>query len=105
MRTEDNSTKSSDCSFTNVHALLDNRGAEHEKGSEAAEDNVHQVRLSDVEVTPSHVGIIVYLSIREIGRFACRYRISNSVGVATSEVTTTNVIAKGENRRRRRGQL
>ena len=56
MRTKDNSAKGSNSSFTNVHALLDKRRAKHEQGSETAKNDVHQVRLGNIKVVPSHFG-------------------------------------------------
>ena len=59
MRAEDDTAKSGDGGFTNVHALLDDGGAKHEKRSEAAKNDVDQVRLGDRKMIPSHDGELV----------------------------------------------
>lgn len=40
--------------FTDIHALLDNRGTEHKKRGEAPQDDVHQVGLRNGKVIPRH---------------------------------------------------
>lgn len=47
MRTEDDAADGGHGGFANVQSLLDEGGAEHEKRREAAQDDVHQVRLVD----------------------------------------------------------
>ena len=56
MRPEDDAADGGNGGLTNVHALLDDRRAQHEERGEAAEDDVDQVRLGDVEVVPRHGG-------------------------------------------------
>lgn len=56
MRSEDDTAQRRDGSFANVHALLDERRAEHKQRGEAAKNDIHQVRLGDVEVVPRHLG-------------------------------------------------
>lgn len=56
MGSEDDAAEGGDGGLANVHALLDNGRAQHEERGEAAEDNVDQVRLGDVEVVPRHGG-------------------------------------------------
>lgn len=55
MWSEDNSANGCDRGFTDVQALLDHRGAQHEKSGEAAQDEIHQVRLGNGEVIPRHI--------------------------------------------------
>lgn len=56
MRAEDDAAEGGDSGLTNIHALLNNSGAQHEEGGEAAQDDVHQVRLGDVDLRPHHCG-------------------------------------------------
>ena len=51
---EDDAAECRDGGFTDVHALLDDRGAEHEEGGEATEDDIHQMGIGDGEVIPRH---------------------------------------------------
>ena len=50
MRAEDDTAKSSDSGFTDVHALLDKGGAEHKQRCEAAQNDVNQMWFCDVEL-------------------------------------------------------
>lgn len=54
MWAEDDSADGGDCRFTNVQSFLDEGRAQHEKGGEAAENDVDQVRAVDREVIPRH---------------------------------------------------
>ena len=47
VRAKDDSTDSSDRCFSDVEALLDEGGTQHEQGGEAAEDDVDQMRSVD----------------------------------------------------------
>jgi hypothetical protein len=53
---ENDTAKRGDSSFTDVEALLDYRGAQHEQAREATQDQVDQVRLGNGKVVPRHLG-------------------------------------------------
>jgi len=59
MRPKDDPADGSHGCFADVEALLDERGAQHEQGGEAAEDDVDQVRPVDGEVVPRHGEVCV----------------------------------------------
>lgn len=54
MRAEYDAANGCDCCFTNVKTLLDDGGTQHKQAGEAAQDDVHQVRLRDGKVIPRH---------------------------------------------------
>jgi len=51
---EDDSADGGDRRLTNVQSFLDEGRAQHEKGGEAAKNDVDQVRSIDREVIPRH---------------------------------------------------
>ncbi|KAG7150159.1 hypothetical protein HYQ46_000915 [Verticillium longisporum] len=65
MWSKDDATKRGNGGFSDVHALLDERGAEHEYRGEATKDNVYQVGTGDREVVPRHRAYWFGVSSRE----------------------------------------
>ena len=54
MGTEDDTAEGGNGGLANVHALLDEGGAQHEQRGKAAENDVDQMGVCDIEVRPRH---------------------------------------------------